>query len=276
MSRIAGCGMAVLLGCALSLAQSSGQASGSASQSGTVSIDQLGAQATSGKSAAASGTAAAGSGSGQIQAGSIIYATLDKSVDAKKAKVGSPVVAKIEQPVLSRGKIVAPKDSKIIGHVTQVQARSKGQRQSQLGIVFDRVVLKNGSQIPVSFTVQAIGNTARISPLSPDTSAPMAGPLGGNPGMTGHPGGPPIMGSAADPVGDMSAMGSTGIGGPAGLPSTRAGSSAHVSSSSRGLVGIPDVTMATEVRGSSQSTLLTSDKRNVKLDGGAELVLRVQ
>ena len=145
MNRIGAWLLIAIVGSALSVAQQSSQDSGSASQSGTVSINQLGTEAKSGTAASAqTGTAAAGSS--VIQAGSIIYAQLDKSVDVKKVKVGDPVVAKIEQPVLSRGKIVAPKGSKIMGHVTQVQARSKQQAESQLGILFDEVVLKNGSQ----------------------------------------------------------------------------------------------------------------------------------
>ncbi len=259
------------------LAQNSAQTSSSAAQSGTVSIDQLGAQAKSGTSAAAVAKANNNAaGAAQIQSGSIIYANLDKSVDARKAKVGDPVIAKVEQSVLSKGKIVAPKGARILGRVTQVQARSKNQSQSQLGIVFDRVVLKDGSQIPVSFSIQAIGSGNLSAGLVQDADSSMAGSIS-NAGMPGRSGSPPMLGSAADAIGGVSSSAATaGDLTRAATGSTRLGTSTHVSASSHGMVGIPDVTMATQVGGSSQSTLLTSDKRNVKLESGDELVLRVQ
>src|SRR6185437_13846064 len=49
--------------------------------------------------------------------GSVLPVELDKSVDAKKAKPGDPVVAKVDQDLLSNGKIVIPRNSKVMGHV---------------------------------------------------------------------------------------------------------------------------------------------------------------
>ena len=39
-----------------------------------------------------------------------------------------------------------PRGSKIVGHVTEVKAREKGQAESAVGVVFDHAVLKDGSQ----------------------------------------------------------------------------------------------------------------------------------
>ena len=45
-------------------------------------------------------------------------ATLNKSVDARHAKVGDQVTAKTTGAVKSDGKVVIPKGSTLVGHVT--------------------------------------------------------------------------------------------------------------------------------------------------------------
>jgi len=277
------CALIAVIAAGMSLAQTSAQASGSASQSGTVSIDQLGAKGQSRATADASGKAAGANAAagGQVQAGSIIYAELDKSVDAKKAKVGDQVVAKVQQAVLSRGKVVAPKGSRIIGHVTEVKARTKEQAQSQLGLVFDHIVLKDGTQIPVSMTIQAIGAGRTAADLSQDNGALMGSPMSSNPGMPGRSNNPGAIGGAAGTIDDVTrgAANTAGtVADTAGATTARAGAStsAHVSASSHGVIGMPDLTLSGAANSSTQASVISSDKKNVKLDSGSELVLRVQ
>lgn len=283
MNKVIFCVLIGVIATGMSLAQSSAQASGSASQSGTVSIDQLGAKGQAGSTGGASGKASAGSMAGgeQVQAGSIIYAELDKSVDAKKAKVGDPVVAKVQQAVLSRGKVVAPKGSRILGHVTEVKARTKEQPQSQLGLAFDHIVLKDGTQIPVSMSIQAIGSGASAADLTQDTGASMGGPMSANPGMPGRSNTPGPIGGAAGTIDDVTRSPGSAAGtvaDTAGSTTARAGASTagHVSASSHGVIGMPDLTLSAAANTSTQGSVISSDKKNVKLDGGSELVLRVQ
>jgi hypothetical protein len=82
--------------------------------------------------------------SAAMENGSILYAELSKTVDAKKAKVGDPVTAVLVADVLSHGKIVVRHDSKLAGHVTEVQLHTKETPESRLGIVFDKVITKSG------------------------------------------------------------------------------------------------------------------------------------
>src|SRR4029077_4645098 len=49
-----------------------------------------------------------------------------------------------------------PKGAKLVGHVTQASARAKGESESALGIVYDRAILKNGQEIPLSAGIQAL------------------------------------------------------------------------------------------------------------------------
>ena len=50
------------------------------------------------------------------------------------------------------------KGTHLVGHVTQAQARANGQTQSQLGIVFDHAVLKNGQEVPFNASIQALAS----------------------------------------------------------------------------------------------------------------------
>jgi hypothetical protein len=259
--------VAVLFVPVVLLAQNSNPAS--APPAGAVSIQQLGTQAQPEKAGPSAPDNSAGP---RIQPGSILYAELDKSLDAKKAKVGDPVVAKLQQSVLSRGKIAAPRGSKLIGRVTHARARTKENPQSELGIVFDRVVLKNGSQFPVSLSIQAIGAGPTVTNLTSTTDASMSSPIA-SPGMPGHTGNPGMLGNAGGSISDPA--GPSGTTGDTATPRTTGpNKSGHVSASSHGVLGIANTEMANGTPG--QGTLLTSDKQNVKLDSGNELVLRAQ
>lgn len=272
MKKIAGCMLIGLVGPLMLVAQS--PTTPAASQGGTVSIQQLGAQGQTGTKAQepASATNSDSTAANRVQPGSIIYAQIDKSVDAKKVRVGDPVVAKLEQPLLSKGKIIAPRGAKVIGHVTTVQARSKDHPRSELGISFDRIVLKDGSQIPSLLAIQAIGAAPMAAPLTSNSDASASNPTVG-PGMPGRTGSPGMLGNSPSPATDA-AGNSTGINDVPGAATIRPDTSSHVSASSHGVVGISDVEMA---KGSSdRGVLLTSDKKNVKLESGNELVLRAQ
>src|SRR6266481_1963305 len=165
--------LAVLLS-AVCLAQSSAdmKAGGSASQNTSASAGKSGAQANSSSSAAATsqvnasgkhGNAQAASAS-RLQSGSTVQAELSKPVDVRKNKPGDEVIAKTTQDVKSDGKVVLPKGSKIVGKVTQAQARAKGQDESQM---------------PVSFAIQAVGSSESAASVAVADDSAMMGNAGG-------------------------------------------------------------------------------------------------
>src|SRR6266480_6225674 len=88
-------------------------------------------------------TPAAGSQAGassQITAGTVIPVELSKSVDAKKSKQGDNVEAKTTMDMLSHGQIVIPRNTKIVGHVTDAKAHSKESPDSKVEVAFDRMI----------------------------------------------------------------------------------------------------------------------------------------
>lgn len=118
----------------------------------------------------------------RLETGSILYAELTKAVDAKKAKPGDPVTAVLVSDVLAHGKVVLRHDSKLLGHVTEAQIHSKDTPESRLGIVFDKVVTKEG-EVPFESKLLAIRPADRPvfdvpqgpSPMSNSAQAPIQG-----------------------------------------------------------------------------------------------------
>src|SRR6476469_1130513 len=149
----------VALMCGVSLAQSTtpsstdpgtpqSQAQPSAPQ------DSPQAQAPAGATSTAQGQTAPAT---RIAPGSVIPVQLTKTVDAKKAKTGDEVVAKVTMDMKTQsGDVLVPKDTKVIGHVTEAQKREKDQKQSELGLAFDRAVTKDGNTMQMPMSIQAV------------------------------------------------------------------------------------------------------------------------
>src|ERR1700757_3794302 len=115
-----------------------------------------------------SATAGSPTGTTRIAPGSVIPVELTKGIDAKKAKTGDPVEAKVTMDLKTNsGEVLVPKDTKVVGHVTEAQARSKEQKQSELAIAFDHAVVK-GDQMQLPMSIQAV--------IAPQNSSAEPGP----------------------------------------------------------------------------------------------------
>src|ERR1700738_840412 len=149
------------VGTAAAQGSASAQSDTSAQSQSSVQANKSGAQASGNTSASTSTSAStnAGKSSSDISSGTKIDATLATSLDAKKNKPGDRVEARAAQDVKQDGKVVLKKGTRLVGHVTEAQARTKEQTQSQLGIVFDQALMANGQEIPVNATIQALAAT---------------------------------------------------------------------------------------------------------------------
>jgi hypothetical protein len=189
-----------------------------------------------------------------LAVGRVIYATLAQTIDAKKAKAGEAICAKVSLAVLSHGEVLIADGAKVTGHVTEAIGYSKKDSQSSLGIVFDKAQLPDGTELPLALTVQAVGigglETKRSVHLDPET---------GNAGISG----PPLMlGQGARP----------GRGAEDDLPEVL--TQPALDMGSKGTVGLPGLDL-TEGTDEKKGSLVTSTRKDVKLDNGDELVLRV-
>jgi hypothetical protein len=206
----------------------------------------------------------------KIAPGSVLPVELTKGINAKKAKKGDEVVAKVTQDLRNtQGTLIIPKDSKVVGHVTEAQAHSKEQKESELAIAFDRAVLKNGETMQMPMSIQAIiaapnrnpANSASSYPSS--SSAPETNPTptasGGRPGMGGT-----APSTATAPQSSL----------PSGTPDPTQ-TQPQITGDTQGVVGIADLKLS-PAPDATQGSRVTSEKDNVKLDDGTFLLLRVQ
>jgi hypothetical protein len=263
MKRILIAFVAGLVLAGICLAQSvQSQASGSASQQTAASADQAGAQAST---------------AGQLQAGSTVQAELVKPLDAHKNKVGDEVVAKTTHDVKSEGRVIVPKGSKLIGHVTEVKSHSKEQATSELGIAFDHAILKNGTEMPLALGIQAIGRSQANATATED-DAMMTSAGGGAMGSTSvrPSGGGGMAGGVRSTVGGVVNTAGSTAGTAVNTTGAAGGAvSGSLSSTSQGVLGLQGLSLSSDTSNSTHASVVSSSTGNVHLDGGTEMVLRV-
>lgn len=205
----------------------------------------------------------------KLAPGAVIPAELVKTVDAKKASTGDEVLAKVTQDLKAdNGQVVVPKDTKMVGRVTEVQARSKENQQSQVAIAFDHAVLKDGSIVQLPMSIQAVIAQAALrgnTNAADNPAQPMSQPGGGmSPGGTN----PRAMGTGSGgsaPTANTPDMSTGGAQAPTAPPLT---------ANTQGVVGLPDVKLSSAANSNSGS-LISSEKSNVKLESGTLLLLRI-
>jgi hypothetical protein len=204
--------------------------------------------------------AASGEPSGGLSARTALQVALIKGIDAKKAKPGDPVEAKLTQEVKSGDKVVLHRGAKLIGHVTEAKAKSKESPESRLGIVFEKAIGKGGEELAFRAVVIA-----------------MAPPLEGSSTIAGDPNrvsSGPTMGGA--PFGAGSAVGGpSASAAPAVEAATRGGTTKPLTAASRGAIELPGVALRPSVAEGVQGTVAISGDRNVKLESGTQMVLLV-
>jgi hypothetical protein len=200
-----------------------------------------------------------------LASGSLLSVELSKSLDAKKCRVNDRIEAKTATDLLAHGQIIVPRNTKIVGHVTEAKAHSKDSPDSTVGITFDRMLLKDGREVTLPVTVQAVGRPLQI------WSNSTGGPSADNPA-----GAPVVMPGQQVPIGAANAGAAspyprTDDPGPGPIAPNSSTASA-LSPSSHGVIGIKGLSLDT----SGPVSVLSSNTGNVHLDGGSQLILRVQ
>jgi hypothetical protein len=200
-----------------------------------------------------------------LASGMVILAALNSGLNAKKAKVGDVISAHMIEAVKSTdGRTILPKGTKLSGHLGMALARSKGDGETVLGIVFDKAVLKDGGEVTLNVKVQAIAEPmtftgGRQSP-SADTSTlgtQQTSPMGG--GRMGP-------GSSEGPSG--------GVG--SGNLDSGGGANSELSPRSKGVYGLRGLKLATAQVDNKAMSTVASDGKNVQLDSGTRMLLVTQ
>jgi len=277
----------------------SGQAAASTQSQSAARANNSGAEVSGSGSATTSASTSssvsapvnAGNNPANISDGTKIDATLATSLDAKRSKPGDEVEARTEEDIKQDGKVVLKKGTHLVGHVTEAQARAKGQTESQLGIAFDHAVLKDGQEIPFSATIQALASAQSASTLSSgaDDMMTSGGAMGAMHGSTR--GGSGLVGGVASTAG-ATASSSTGtvLNTASSVPSAAGGSLSTVArstgavggltstgrldSNSSGVFGLEGLSLNSAASSAAQGSTIASATKNVHLDSGTQLLLR--
>jgi len=262
--------------------QTSAQADAQAQGSGSTSL---------GSAAAAS--AQNGQANGSLESGSAINAELSAPIDSKKAKRGDPVAARTTEPTKSNGKTVIPKGSKLVGHVTQASARSKGDSQTALGIVFDKAILKNGQEMPLNVAIQALASGQSAAAANAGDDMPAMGGARGSAVGSGRAAGGGALGGVTSTAGGAAGTVTNSATGATGTANGALGSTVHqataaegatgglnaagqLTSSSQGVFGMQGVNLNTATAGAGQGSLVTSAGKDLRLASGTQMLLVTQ
>ena len=224
----------------------------------TVVLFTLAACLSVAQAAPANPNTAAAQAPTNLTAGSILPVELSKTLDAKKAHTGDPVRGKIPHDLSSNGKVVIPQDAKVLGHIAEAKASTHDDKNSMLGIVFDKIVVKDGTEIPLTAEIQAIGAPMGNGSSAMSENAPPAqnNPTGVNQNSQ--------MGTPRN-VGAQNMPGDPGVpSGPSAPPLT---------ASTQGVVGMPGFSLS---QGQMKDSVVSSQEHNVKLESGTQILLRTK
>lgn len=207
------------------------------------------------------GEASAGEPAAGLSARTDLQVELTHSLDAKKAKPGDPVEAKLTQDVKAEGKIVLHRGAKLAGHVSEAQARSKENLESRLGIVFDKAAGKHGEEFAFRAVVMAVAPPQEgASNIAGDPTRLSSGPaMGGQPFGAGSAVGGPS--ASAAPSVEAATHGGAANG--------------KLTAESRGSIGLPGVALRPSAVGGVQGTVMISGDHTIKLESGTEMLLLV-
>lgn len=200
-----------------------------------------------------------------------LVAEITKGLNSRKARPGDEVKARVTQDVMVKGLIVLPRESQLVGRVTEAKAHSKEDPEARLGIIFDKALLKNGKQIELSAIVQALAppfaRPAFINESDPliveanERSTKMTPHLDSGTNRN-------ITDSSVRSAEPKAKLGKDGNIAPASAapwsPGSRLGSGSH------GIFGLPNLALS-----AGNQPAITSIKSDIKLETGTQLVLKV-
>jgi len=204
-----------------------------------------------------------GQSEASLAANTSILVELNGSLDARKAKVGDAISAKTIDVVKSAdSRTILPKGTKLVGHLAQASARSKGDGESVLGIAFDKAILKDGGEMALSVKVQAMAEPVTFSGsgmVTPSSDTSTLGTQQTSPMGNGR------MGPPSTPAPQTGASG--------GAPESEASASSGLNAGSRGVIGLRGLKLAAAPVDGKMVATVSSDGKNVHLDGGTRFLL---
>jgi len=194
-------------------------------------------------------------GSFRPGAGTVIVAELMSSLDTKKLKVNDPVHCRVTQDLLSKGKIIIPRGASVIGRVSEIAQVSKVQPESRLGLIFEKIILKDKRELAFEFPAIIGALAAPIKRGVSPTTRPDQMPVQMQKGRT-------TGGALIDALDANASLAG------ANMPS----STGAIGPSNRGVIGLKNLRLEPV---SSKGSTIVSARGAVKLEPETQLVLLV-
>lgn len=221
-----------------------------------------------------------------------VAAQLQSTLDAKHAQIGDEVILKTTKAIKQNGETIIPKGSSLLGHVTEVQQRTKGNAMSKLGLVFDRVEGKNLSADIVATVVSItnvraannVGDTLGSDVMGSSSTSASGSARGSSSGglLGGGSGGGGLLGGVGNTAGGLVGGATQTVGGVANTATQTVGGVTNTATQTLGgatnAVGqtINGITISQSANGSTNgSTTLSSQNKNVRLEKGVTFNLQL-
>lgn len=205
----------------------------------------------------------ASSGS-QIAAGTQVSGQLQSSLDVQRANIGDQVLLKTTKAVKQNGQTVVAKGSTLVGRVTSVQKKVKGNANSSIGVAFD-TLLKGSSRLPINAVITSVlsAQTAASTSINDDMMSSTSASSSTRSSTHSSSGGG-LLGGVTNTVGNVVNTTTETVGGVADTTSRTVGTTTGaVGSTVKGLT----VTQSTSASAQGGSTLNMSGG-NLHLDKG--------
>jgi hypothetical protein len=223
-----------------------------------------------------------------LQSGTQLAAQLENTLDARHAKPGDRVVLKTNHAVKQDGEVVVPKGSRLIGHVTDVQQRTRSDNESVIGVAFDRLQ-KGSMEVPITATIVSItqaharaqssasddmfGSQTMTSSSSRSSTSAGGGQRGGGGGLLGGAGNSVggVVNTTTSTVGNVASGATTAVGSTVGATtSATANTTGNLGGALRGL----QITQSSNASAQGGSTLSLTGG-NLRLESGTTFNLSI-
>lgn len=180
--------------------------------------------------------------------GTVVCVELPRALDAKKLKQGDEIVARISQDLIYDGKVIVPREAKVMGKVADVKPGAKDDPETRLLLEFARIVTKDGREFEFEYP-------AFIQALAPERRAAASSTNLNN---------LPVKAELGNAVDRVSAM-------PILLGDRNSVTYGVIIPTANGVFGLPGVKLDDTPKG----VYIVAPKSNIKLEYGAQMVLKV-
>jgi hypothetical protein len=188
----------------------------------------------------------------QASTGAAFQAELIRGLDVRKAKPGDAVVARCEQDFTLRD-ILIPRNAKLVGHVLEAQRKGRGNPESTLGIAFERAIMRDGREIPLTVSIQALAPPSIMAAEAGDADLRIRNTPAAKPRTS------PLFPGAIK----------------TSRPETSASADSSSAASTTGVLSLNGLQLESTSTSAVAGSVIHSNSRDVRLESGTRLILRV-